>query len=198
VSKAFKKDFRKTVEKSNPYVFEKKQLDDDIDDALDLFIATQTVQNTSIITNTTQRESEAALLKAVSELLEEEIQLTDEVVASRTTEIFRRKINFRAETIATTETQNAAEGTKSVEVETVVRSPEVEEVEVVEKTWEAILDGKERDTHFEADGQVVRVEENFTVGNSQLRFPGDSSQGAEAEEVINCRCSATYLSLGVQ
>jgi hypothetical protein len=61
------------------------------------------------------------------------------------------------------------------------------------KTWIAQFptDGRTRPTHLEAHGQTVPLREEFTVGESKLTRPGDPD-GA-ADEVINCRCSVTYL-----
>ena len=56
------------------------------------------------------------------------------------------------------------------------------------KRWETLLDGKERDTHRKANKQIRNITEPFDVGESQLLFPCDSSLGAAAKEVINCRC----------
>ena len=53
----------------------------------------------------------------------------------------------------------------------------------VVKIWDATLDGKTRDSHMKADGEIKEVEEKFSNG---LMFPGDSS--GKPEEVINCRC----------
>lgn len=197
-AKVFKKDFRKEVEKSNPYIFEYKTIEDDIDDNLASFIATRSVTRSAVITTTTQADSQAAVLRATIELLDAEIALTNEAVASRTVSIFKRGINGRANTIAITETQNAAEGTKAIEVETVRRSPDVPGVETVLKTWNVIEDGKERDTHREADGQEVDSTGSFTVGSSSLLYPGDDSLGAELKEIINCRCSTTFENIGIQ
>lgn len=60
------------------------------------------------------------------------------------------------------------------------------------KSWLATFDGRERDTHAEADEQTVGLDGAFTVGGAQLMFPGDSSLGAPPEEVIECRCAVTY------
>ena len=60
------------------------------------------------------------------------------------------------------------------------------------KRWNTIMDGKERESHAEVDGEVVPVDEPFFVGGSELMYPRDDSLGAGAEEVINCRCSLTY------
>lgn len=54
------------------------------------------------------------------------------------------------------------------------------------KEWVATMDDKTRDSHADANGQIVGVNERFNVGSSQMDFPGDPT--APAEEVINCRC----------
>ncbi len=48
-----------------------------------------------------------------------------------------------------------------------------------------------RETHAEADGQVVPVDQPFDVGGESLDYPGDPS-GSDAE-CCNCRCSVIYL-----
>ncbi len=62
-----------------------------------------------------------------------------------------------------------------------------------EKIWEAIGDDKTRESHLEADGQVVGVEEPFQLEGGLLMWPGDAALGADLSEIINCRCSASYL-----
>jgi uncharacterized protein with gpF-like domain len=57
------------------------------------------------------------------------------------------------------------------------------------KMWVSSGDDKVRDTHQQADGQVVGLDETFTVGSSRLDYPGDEDHGADASEVIDCRCS---------
>ena len=48
------------------------------------------------------------------------------------------------------------------------------------------LDDRTRETHAEADGQVVPVDDVFIVGDDELEYPRDP--GGSAEETINCRC----------
>ena len=60
------------------------------------------------------------------------------------------------------------------------------------KTWETILDGRERFTHNIADGQTQPVGMPFEVGASLLMYPHDGSLGASLSELINCRCSVSY------
>ena len=60
------------------------------------------------------------------------------------------------------------------------------------KTWNTILDGRERLTHNIADGQMQEIAMPFEVGSSLLMFPHDDSLGADLEEIIGCRCSVSY------
>ena len=64
--------------------------------------------------------------------------------------------------------------------------------EPVYKTWLATPDERTRESHIEADGQTVALNENFQVGGFPMPYPGYPL--APAEEVINCRCTITYTS----
>lgn len=60
------------------------------------------------------------------------------------------------------------------------------------KKWLATPDPRIRDSHRAVNGQTRDIKEAFSVGGSRLMFPGDSSLGAAAAQVINCRCTQTY------
>ena len=60
------------------------------------------------------------------------------------------------------------------------------------KVWLTALDGRERQSHAEANNQIVGIDTSFTVGGEQLMFPGDKN--GSGENVINCRCSVAYRS----
>lgn len=55
------------------------------------------------------------------------------------------------------------------------------------KEWVSTLDPRTRDSHAQANGQVVKIDEEFRVGDEKLAFPGDPS--ATVGEVANCRCA---------
>ena len=55
----------------------------------------------------------------------------------------------------------------------------------VVKQWDAVLDGRTRDSHRRVDGEIRELDEKFSNG---LMFPGDPS--GSAAEVINCRCTS--------
>ena len=61
----------------------------------------------------------------------------------------------------------------------------------VKKQWVSAEDDRTRDTHLEADGQVVEYDELFIVGGAELEFPGDPA--GPPEEIINCRCIPIYI-----
>lgn len=65
----------------------------------------------------------------------------------------------------------------------------------VQKRWIATLDSRTRDTHAELDGQVVDVDEPFTVDGMEIMFPGDPN--ADPALVYNCRCTLGYEYPGV-
>ena len=59
------------------------------------------------------------------------------------------------------------------------------------KTWHAIMDNRTRETHREVNGTTIPIDQYFVVGNSLMFFPREAS--ADPEEVVNCRCTATYF-----
>lgn len=86
--------------------------------------------------------------------------------------------SYRTEAIARTETQRSyAAGTQQI-----YKSAGVEH-----KEWLSTTDGREREEHALANGQVVKVDEPFIVGGEALDFPGDPS--GSPGNVINCRCT---------
>lgn len=94
----------------------------------------------------------------------------------------------RAKTIARTETHSAVQETSA---ETMRLEAEAVGLEgETQKVWTAGMDMRVRESHAEADGQAVGLDDSFLVGGVSLRFPGDPL--GPPEEVINCRCILTY------
>lgn len=65
----------------------------------------------------------------------------------------------------------------------------------IKRIWRSAGDNRVRDSHIEMDGtEVEGMVEPFTsvVSGDQLLFPGDTSLGAGADEVIGCRCDVDY------
>jgi hypothetical protein len=61
------------------------------------------------------------------------------------------------------------------------------------KKWIDIRDKRERKTHLAVGGTVKPIQEPFSVGNSLMMFPKDTSMGAEDNEIISCRCTIKYF-----
>ncbi len=61
--------------------------------------------------------------------------------------------------------------------------------EVGEKEWLATQDNRTRDSHANANGQVVSIDEPFAVGGFKMMHPGDTSLGAPVSEIADCRCA---------
>jgi hypothetical protein len=64
------------------------------------------------------------------------------------------------------------------------------QLQPVYKQWVSARDDRVRPTHVEANGQVVKLDAPFEVGEAHLAYPGDPS--GPDEEVINCRCTQIY------
>lgn len=56
------------------------------------------------------------------------------------------------------------------------------------KKWVATQDDRTRDAHRDMDGVEVPYDEPFVVDGEEMMYPGDTSLGASAGNVINCRC----------
>lgn len=63
----------------------------------------------------------------------------------------------------------------------------------VKKQWLAALDSRTRGSHRHLDGEVVKLDKEFSNG---LKYPGDPD--GPASEVYNCRCTLVPVIGGVQ
>lgn len=61
------------------------------------------------------------------------------------------------------------------------------------KRWRTENDAWVRKTHRKLHMQVLPIETAFAVGDSLMLFPKDTSFGASAKEIVNCRCTVEYF-----
>lgn len=62
-----------------------------------------------------------------------------------------------------------------------------------EKKWIPATDNRTRPDHSEMLAKDwIPFDQNFIVGGNQMRQPGDSSQGAGADQICNCRCKVVF------
>lgn len=162
--------------------------DDTANDIIDRAIANSmddmSSRQSAAISRTSKRNMDNSLAKANMAFVEDGINdATNAALATVATRLLTPTQMGRDATIAMTTTQTSAETSKGISARVVGSRV---------KTWITAGDERVRSTHVIADGQEVSANQPFTVGSSQLMFPGDTSLGAGLEEIINCRCSAIY------
>lgn len=103
-------------------------------------------------------------------------------IARQISEVFEQASGNRAQVIARTEAARATNGGSllSARLSGVVQR----------KRWLATLDNRVRATHRSAHGQVVGLDDDFTIGEGRGPHPCAIDR---AEESIQCRCTLLFL-----
>jgi hypothetical protein len=96
-----------------------------------------------------------------------------------------RWIKYRAEVIGRTEALRAVNSGNEEMYRQAIAAGTIRQDDL-ERTWEARLDGRERETHRLLNGQKRRWGESWTTIHGEIKFPGDPD--APASETIQCRC----------
>lgn len=157
----------------------KQDTDDIVEDAIEDYVRTTSSRKIVGITRATRDAVREALSKGV-----EAGEGIDKLAARIDNLYLEQIIPNRSEVIARTEVISASnagsyEGARATGI-------------VTRKEWIATPDDRTRAEHAEAGGQVVDMDAPFRVGGEQLMWPGDTSLGASAANVIQCRCTLTY------
>jgi hypothetical protein len=162
------------------------------DEKLANFAVSSSIRSAQEITDTNQKELEAAIAAATVALIDLEIPVTQKAVAEVARESLRNTNLWRADTIAATEVNNGAEGSKNIEYETIGNELAAAGLLLrIRKSWQTMGDGRVRPAHRAANGQVVAHNESFVVGGELLRWPADPM--GSAGNTINCRCTAVEV-----
>ncbi|WP_349366776.1 MAG: phage minor head protein [Nitratireductor rhodophyticola] len=103
-----------------------------------------------------------------------------------------RLLLLRGETIARTETLAALNQSQQEAYQQAIDKGLIYRQDV-RKVWRSGHDSRVRHSHQLLDGESVGFDEAFTtpLGN-RMRFPGDTSLGASAADIVNCRCRVDY------
>ena len=104
-----------------------------------------------------------------------------------------RLLKLRGDTIARTEAINAMRAGQHEGFRQLVDSGRVRD-DQIERTWSATPDLATRHDHVAMNGTKLRGMGKLwqLPDGSVMEFPGDTSHGAKASEVINCRCTEKY------
>jgi hypothetical protein len=97
-------------------------------------------------------------------------------------------LQWRGETIARDQSITALNQSQNEAAQQLVDSGAADPRDIT-REWDSAGDNRTRETHRDADGQKVGMNEPFILGTARLMYPGDSSLGAPPEETINCRCT---------
>ena len=116
--------------------------------------------------------------------------LTPQQIDRAITRLQGRTLKFRGDVIARTESINALRAGHEESVNQAIALGEVA-AEDVSGVWDSSgNDGRTRDSHLFMEGQTRAhgVPFDFLLNVGQAMFPGDSSLGAPAKELIQCGC----------
>ena len=69
---------------------------------------------------------------------------------------------------------------------------EVESGENTMKTWNCVMDGRQRDSHGAMHGVTIPIDEPFQLEGGECYYPRDDSLGMGDEEICGCRCWLTF------
>ena len=176
--------------------------------SLALLFSARAPEQARFIGQTTQEDAERAARMAETEaarMMDGDERPSRFAVGAIAGAIFNRSLTGRRGGIVTLETQTPAELSKQVEVEVLVRQPEVapselvprvppsEQDRIVPKEWVSQGDSVVRVSpisHLDADSQQTAIAVPFIVGGQRLMFPGDMSLGATLANTANCRCAS--------
>jgi len=164
--------------------FERKDVNQvDPTEVMDRFIASWVANHATLsitqITDTTKDDINRIIQLGVQD------GLSEREIGKMIRSIAPTKSASRAQTIARTETHQAAQAA-------VQEAAQATGLDML-REWVSAENERTREDHIEANGQRVGMYEPFTVGGFKLMQPGDSSLGAPASQTINCRCSVVFV-----
>lgn len=136
-------------------------------------------QRVTLVQNTAKK----TLIKVYRKLSNDPIFQTEgEVVKARMLrQQYNRYNTYQAKRLVRTEATNAANTAMYKSAQDIFPGADMQ------KEWITSMDGRERDSHGAANGQIVDFDKKFTVMGESLKWPGDTS--GSAANVINCRCA---------
>jgi hypothetical protein len=100
-----------------------------------------------------------------------------------------RLLALRGEVIARNETLAGLNAGKEEGIRQLVDAGKVQRSQV-KKIWRATGDDRTRDSHLALNGVEAGLDEPFIspLTGAQMMYPHDTSRGAPASEIIQCRC----------
>ena len=166
------------VRKKDYSYYEHKKTDDVFWSSLRFWLDTYAARKVAGVNETTRK----AILAIIKKGMEREEANAD--IADKLADIGDIASKSRAATIARTETHGAA----IMAIDSAIRDYLGESAQT--KEWLAANDERTREDHADVSGDIVGMDESFSVGDEEMEYPGDPS--ASAGQVVNCRCVVMY------
>ena len=133
----------------------------------------------------------------VKKAIAEGKKLTKEKVSQLITAYESKALKYRADAIARTETIQAINRAERAAIAQNIQEGLIS-ADLVTKWWSNSADERVRLSHVELgrrynkENQIGFDEPFETMTGSKLLYPGDTSLGADASEIIHCRCKCMY------
>lgn len=127
---------------------------------------------------------------AVKRAIAEGRPLSASEIEKRVTRYSQRLLAYRGEVVARTETLHSVHAGQYESMQQLVDSGSLQRSQV-RFAWSATGDGRTRDSHLALHGEMVTLGETFVspATRARMRYPGDTSLGAQGQDVIQCRCT---------
>lgn len=137
----------------------------------------------------TRKQRDRRYDRAVTRAIETGKPVPAETARTAVTRYSARLVRLRGEVIARTEGLPAIRAAKHEAYQQLADDGRIDAMDIV-RGWSTNEDGRQRDTHDAMNGQEVRgLDMPFTSpSGAQMMFPGDTSRGAPASEIVACRC----------
>jgi len=157
---------------------------DVINDLLNAWVEKYGLQKAKEINTTTYDELRKKLQAQVSEGISNSDTIEDikREILDECDGVYDKMTNARAQNLARTETTGSISAGSYITMK---------DAGIERRQWNCVGDDRSRDDHIEADGQIVGIDEYYTVGSSKLLYPGDPN--GPADEICQCRCFETIL-----
>lgn len=133
----------------------------------------------------------------VRKAIDENKPLSQDTVSKLLTSYKNRALKYRAEAVSRTEAIQALNRGEKASIDQAISDGYLS-TKQVKKWWDDVRDARTREGHKAAGKKYSRenaidLEEAFVlVDGERLLFPGDSSLGATAKNIVHCRCQARY------
>jgi len=145
----------------------------------------QYLRERNIIFETLSANQSRQIMRTIRNKRNENLTLPQ--LAKEVRQVVRGFSLFRSARIARTETHSAA----SFASQEYNKKISDQLGQTLYKRWVAVSDGRTRDSHARANGQVRQMDEDFSINGAQMKYPGDPRGGAK--NVVNCRCVVVYV-----